>query len=35
MTKQAEMRKFLLSQDPSRYAWAVRGDKTHKRRPQF
>jgi tetratricopeptide (TPR) repeat protein len=33
--KQAEMRGFLLSEDPVRYAWVTPRSKTHKRRPQF
>ena len=31
--KQTEMRKFLLGEDPARYAWAKSRAKTHKRRP--
>lgn len=34
-SKQAEMRKFLLSEDSARYAWVTTSDKTYKRRPQF
>ncbi len=33
--KQAEMREFLLSEDPARYAWVTPRAKTHKRQPQF
>lgn len=33
--KQAEMRGFLLSEDPIRYAWVTPRSITHKRRPQF
>lgn len=33
--KQAEMRKFLLNEDPTRYAWVKSGVKTHKQRPQI
>ena len=32
--KQAEMRAFLLREDPVRYAWTTPRDKPHKRRPQ-
>jgi tetratricopeptide (TPR) repeat protein len=31
-SKQAEMREFLLSEDPARYAWVTTRDKTYKRR---
>jgi len=33
--KQAEIREFLLSEDPVRYAWVTPRGKTHNRRPQF
>ena len=32
--KQAEMREFLLSEDPVRYAWVTARDTSQKRRPQ-
>ncbi|MCB1871752.1 MAG: hypothetical protein KDI49_07070, partial [Gammaproteobacteria bacterium] len=33
--RQAEIREFLLSQDPVRYAWVKPKGKTRNRRPQF
>ena len=34
-SKQAEMRAFLLSDDPVRYAWVTSRTKTYKQRPQL